>query len=69
MRINNLEDKLDGKIPITREELIYLINSWGRLEEVEFNIGFNDVLKIDKCETTQSEQAELVRKECYTHLL
>ena len=57
MRINNLEDKLDGKIPVTREELIYLINSWGRLKEVEFNIGFNDVLKIDKCEATQSEQA------------
>ncbi len=57
MRINNLEDKLDGKIPVTREELIYLINSWGRLEEVEFNIGFDNKIKIDKCEATQSEQA------------
>ena len=57
MSIENLNQKLNGEIPVTSEELIYLINSWGRLEEIEFNIGFNDVLKIDKCEATQSEQA------------
>ncbi len=53
--IENLENKLEGTLPVTREELIYLINSWGRLEEVEFNIGFDNKIKIDKCEA----------KECY----
>ncbi len=26
-----LQEKLNGKIPITREELLILVNSWGRL--------------------------------------
>ena len=30
MIIDNLEKKLNGEIPITREELIELIDSWGR---------------------------------------
>ena len=28
--IDNLEAKLNGELPVTREELIELINSWGR---------------------------------------
>ena len=28
--IENLEAKLNGEIPITREELLVLVNSWGR---------------------------------------
>ncbi len=30
--IDNLEDKLDGKIPVTREELLVLVNTHGRFE-------------------------------------
>lgn len=30
--IDNLEDKLVGKIPVTREELLVLVNSHGRFE-------------------------------------
>ena len=29
-KIDKLDEKLEGKLPITREELLYLINSWGR---------------------------------------
>ena len=59
-----LEEKLEGKIPIDRLELLYLINSWGRSET--FFTYNNDIkIKIKKCEATQSEQALLVRKECY----
>ena len=28
--IDKLEEKLEGKLPITREELFVLVNSWGR---------------------------------------
>ena len=28
-KIYNLEKKLNGKLPVTNEELIYLVNSWG----------------------------------------
>ena len=49
--IDNLEAKLNGKIPINRLELIHLVNSWGR------NQGFftNDNITIPISET----------KECY----
>ncbi len=30
--IENLEDKLEGKLPVDRLELLYLVNSWGRTE-------------------------------------
>ncbi len=51
-----LEEKLEGKIPIDRLELLYLINSWGRSET--FFTYNNDIkIKIKKCEATQSEQA------------
>ena len=36
--IYNLEKKLNGEIPVTRLELIYLINSWGRTDYFILNI-------------------------------
>lgn len=30
--INNLELKLNGELPITKRDLIALVNSWGRCE-------------------------------------
>ncbi len=53
--IDNLEDKLNGEIPVTREELLVLVDSWGR------SIGFytkdsqNKDMYIEECEA----------KECY----
>ena len=79
--INKLEDKLNGKLPIDRLELLYLVNSWGRIDFF-YTEYLDEVVKIEECKATQSEQAfyqnatsnpllvkKLVRKECYTHLL
>ena len=35
--IDNIEDKLEGKLPINKLELIHLINSWGRRAEININ--------------------------------
>ena len=52
--IDNLQDKLDGKLPIDRLELIYLVNSWGR--DREFSLKVNDeYINLKKSEP----------KECY----
>ena len=32
--IDNLQDKLEGKLPIDRLELLYLVNSWGRNKNI-----------------------------------
>ena len=37
--IDNLEDKLEGKLPVDRLELLYLVNSWGR----HYKFGVNDM--------------------------
>ena len=63
--IDNLENKLEGKLPVTREELLVLVNSWGRLEGFNIKDSNNQTLKIEECEATQTEQTEFVRKECY----
>ncbi len=78
-KIDKLDEKLEGKLPITREELLYLINSWGRKTCFYTKDSQNKDIYIESCEPTQSEQALLVRtqseqtrfvrKECYTHLL
>ncbi len=47
--IDNLQEKLKGKIPVDRLELIELINSWGREEE----FSTNENIIIPKCEATQ----------------
>ena len=32
--IDNLQEKLDGKLPVDRLELLYLVNSWGRNKNI-----------------------------------
>ena len=63
--IDNLEDKLEGKLPIDRLELLYLVNSCGRtsffyteylnedidIEECEAQECY-DLSKLDTCEIT-----------------
>src|SRR5574344_33675 len=60
--IDNLQDKIDGKLPIDKLELIELINSWGRTKSGFYtgcsNIDYsnnNKILEIEECEP----------KECY----
>ncbi len=53
--IDKLEKKLSGELPITREELLVLVNSWGRVFEFDTRAYDNQTLKIYKCEV----------KECY----
>ena len=48
---DNLQEKLNGKLPVDRVELLYLINSWGRISSFDTN----DNIKITKCKS----------KECY----
>ena len=62
--IDNLQDKLEGKLPVDRLELLVLVNSWGRINFFYTEYLYEDV-KIEKCEATQSEQTKFVRKECY----
>ncbi len=47
--IDNLEDKLDGKLPVDRLELIYLVNSWGRTSFF-YTEYLNEDVTIVKCE-------------------
>ncbi len=35
-KIDKLDEKLEGKLPITREELLVLVNSWGREQDFKF---------------------------------
>ncbi len=46
--IDNLQDKLDGKLPIDRLELLYLVNSWGRTN-FSYAEYLNEDVKIEKC--------------------
>ena len=59
--IDNLEDKLDGKIPITREELLVLVDSWGRSTGFYTKDSKNKDIYIESCKATQSEQTRFVR--------
>ncbi len=45
--IDNLQDKLDGKLPIDRLELLYLVNSWGRTNFF-YTEYLNEDVKIEK---------------------
>ena len=47
--IDNLEEKLEGKLPVDRLELFYLINSWGRTSFF-YTEYLNKDVKIEKCE-------------------
>lgn len=53
-KIDNLKKKLNGEIPVTRLELLYLVNSWGR-KSFFYTKYLDEDVKIDKCEA----------KECY----
>ncbi len=53
--IDNLEEKLNGNIPVDRLELIHLVNSWGRTQGIHIYNYENKVLYIHKTEP----------KECY----
>ena len=49
--ISFLEEKLAGEIPVAREDLIVLINSWGRTNYMYIHvIGYAE---IEQCEPTQ----------------
>ena len=49
--MDNLQEKLNGELPINRLELLYLVNSWGRNQE----FCTNENIIIPKCKS----------KECY----
>ena len=52
MSIENLNQKLNGELPVTRKELIKLIKSWGEIEDSYDNrIIENNVINI-KIRTT-----------------
>ena len=54
--IDNLEDKLEGKLPVDRLELLHLVNSWGRSETLVTNNNNVEIkIEISKCQA----------KECY----
>ena len=53
--IDNLEAKLEGKLPVTREELLVLVNSWGRKLGFATKDSQNKDIYIGSCE----------KKECY----
>ncbi len=52
--INNLELKLNGELPITKRDLIALVNSWGRYE------SFNSIdnTRFNKCEPKEKYPLE-----------
>ncbi len=53
-KIDNLEDKLDGKIPINRLELLVLINSWGRIDFFyTYTEYLEESLKIEECKAIE----------------
>ena len=49
--IDNIQEKLNGELPIDRLELLYLINSWGRTS----SFYINENIQILECKA----------KECY----
>ncbi len=66
--IDDLKKKLDGKLPVTREELLILVNSWGR--KFDFNTFYQNatsnellVKKTSNNQTLRIDRCEL--KECY----
>ena len=52
--IDNLEAKLNGELPVDRLELLYLVNSWGRIDFFYTQYLDEDVI-IEQCKA----------KECY----
>ncbi len=52
--IDNLEAKLNGELSVDRLELLYLVNSWGRIDFF-YTKYLDEVVKIEQCKA----------KECY----
>ncbi len=54
--IDKLEEKLEGKLPVTREELLFLIKSWGEIynyDQPVINVGScYDLSKLDVSQIT-----------------
>ena len=46
-KIDKLRKKLDGIIPVTKEELIVLINSWGRENFLYLNGTNEEIIKMN----------------------
>ena len=53
--IDDLKDKLNGEIPVTREDLLVLVNSWGRKTSFYTKDSQNKDIYIESCKS----------KECY----
>ena len=49
-KIDDLEDKLEGKLPVDRLELIELINSWGRYNSFQTSALNYNQIEIKVCE-------------------
>ena len=52
-KIKYLKQKLDGKLPVTYEDLLILVTSHGVNKTFEINIFDNIVIEIEKCEPNQ----------------
>ena len=52
--IDNLEDKLNGEIQVTREELLLLVSSWGRRLGFATKDSQNKDIYIGSCEVKES---------------
>ena len=55
--IDNLQDKLEGKLPVDRLELLYLVNSWGRTKSFyifDINQDIDIGIDIEECESKES---------------
>ena len=68
--IKDLEDKLYGKLPVNREELFILVNSWGR--ELSFitiinNIGY-DIYKCEKKECLPLENLDVSKIQDFSQI-
>ena len=58
--IDNLEDKLNGELPVNRAELLFLASLHGRNKDVFIEVNEESLFNNN---ATQSEQAELIRKQ------
>ncbi len=50
--IDNLEAKLNGELSVDRLELLYLVNSWGRIDFF-YTQYLDEVVKIEKCKAEE----------------
>ncbi len=50
IKLENLEEKLEGKLPITRNELIYLVNSHGRNRDFYLRDENQKEIIVKQCE-------------------